>query len=131
MKDMTFDEMWAAPAIIQFIWGMSINGSAIGMGLYKKAMKDHPEYFPDEIEAQRKWAAIPKSVHDAYWAEREALREPSEIGLIASIELLSEDPAKYKEWADKNEQTRAARDKQLKALHDKHYGPYGVKWHGC
>lgn len=48
---------------------MGIMKQPIGSSTYDKAIKEHPEYFPDEIERIRKWELIPQKVHDKYWEE--------------------------------------------------------------
>lgn len=69
MKDLTEKEFFEAPNKVQYIYMMGMMKRAIGSGVYEDAIKEHPEYFPDEVEHTRKWDAIPQDVHDKYWEE--------------------------------------------------------------
>lgn len=57
------------PAIIQYILAASYLNQAIGSWAYEKAIKEHPEYFVDELIARSKWALVPQLDKDAYCHE--------------------------------------------------------------
>jgi len=57
------------PTIVVFVKMMAVMDQPIGYEMYRKALDEHPEYFPEEVEEERKWAAIPQDVKDAYYAE--------------------------------------------------------------
>ena len=73
MKDLTTKEFFEAPSRVQYIFTAGMVKQYIGSSLYNKAIEEHPEYFPDEIEHRKKWASIPQKTHDDYWKEYWAL----------------------------------------------------------
>lgn len=60
MKDLSYAEFEKAPSKVQFLYVAAIMKQPVGSQMIEDAIKDHPEYFPDELEHRRKWAAIPK-----------------------------------------------------------------------
>ena len=69
MKYLTPKEFSKAPAKIQWLYTMALVKQPIGSSTLENAIKEHPEYFPDELEHRRKYDLIPQQVHDDYWKE--------------------------------------------------------------
>lgn len=69
MKRLTLDEFNKAPKDVQAIHALAMLGMPVGSGLFERAVKEHPQYFPEEVAHRKKWNSIPQSVHDAYWKE--------------------------------------------------------------
>jgi len=132
MKDLTDKEFFEVPNKVQYIYMMGMMKQPIGSSTYEKAIKEHPEYFPDEVEHRKKWAAIPQEVHDKYWEEYWKIEEevmkdvsPSKgiMGWIDDQEGYSE---WNKKWTEANEKAKPLRE----ALHKKFYSEYGIEWNG-
>jgi len=132
MKDLTYKELLEAPARVQFIYTMAMAKQPVGSQIIEDAIKESPEYFPDELEHRRKWALIPQQVHDDYWKEREILRAemykemPPSKGILGWID----DPKGYEEWNIAYEKCSKAEKPFAAALHKKFYGQYGIEWNG-
>lgn len=75
MKDLTVKEFEDAPVNVQYIYMCAVLKQPIGLDTYEDAIKEHPEYFPDEIKHRKKSEKIPQEVHDAYFEERYKLEE--------------------------------------------------------
>jgi len=133
MKNLTHKELKDAPSEVQYLYMCSVMNHPIGSSIYEETIKKHPEYFPDEIEHRKKWEAIPKEVHDAYWKEywkidKEIYKDVPHRG--KGILFYAQNP---KEYAEYKEAFDAARKKALplhEALHRKFYSKYGIEWHG-
>ncbi len=132
MKNLTYKEFLDAPAKIQFLYKMGIAKHPVGRKILEDAIKENPEYFPDEIEHRRKWALIPQQVHDDYWKEMEILKTemykdmPESKGILGWID----DPKGYEEWSAKWSECYEKEQPLAKALHQKFYGRYGIQWNG-
>jgi hypothetical protein len=132
MKDLTNKEFFEAPNKVQYIYMMGMMKQPIGSSTYEDAIKEHPEYFPDEVEDRRKWDAIPQEIHDKYWEEyweidKEVMKDvPPSKGVIGWID----DQEGYNEWNKKwtkaNEKAKPLRE----SLHKKFYSEYGIEWNG-
>jgi hypothetical protein len=48
------------PSLVAYVKMSGITGVPIGAATYERAIKEHPEYFPEEVEYRRKYAAIPE-----------------------------------------------------------------------
>lgn len=48
------------PSIVAYVKFAGLTGTPIGIATYERAIKEHPEYFPEEVEYRRKYAAIPE-----------------------------------------------------------------------
>jgi hypothetical protein len=48
------------PALVAYVKMAGITGVPIGATTYERAIKEHPEYFSEEVEYRRKYAAIPE-----------------------------------------------------------------------
>lgn len=47
------------PSIVAYVKASAFYGTPIGYATYERAIKEHPEYFPEEVEYRRKFNAIP------------------------------------------------------------------------
>jgi len=50
------------PHGVLYIWAMGNIGQPIDTDTYNRAIANHPEYFPDEIEFRRRFDAIPEDI---------------------------------------------------------------------
>lgn len=121
MKDLTYEEFINAPKDVQALHILASTKTPIGSSLYEKTIKEHPEYFPEEIEHRRKYDLIPQEVHDAYWEGREVLDDELLKSNKGILNLIHNTEAK-KEW----DEAYAKFSKEEKALHKKHYSKYGI-----
>ena len=132
MKDLTDKEFFEVPNKVQYIYMMGMMKQPIGSSTYDKAIKEHPEYFPDEVEHRKKWAAIPQEVHDKYWEEYWKIEEEvmKDVSLSKGIMAWLDDQEGYSEWNKKwteaNEKAKPLRE----ALHKKFYSEYCIEWNG-
>ena len=132
MKYLTPKEFSKAPAKIQWLYTMALAKQPIGSSTLENAIKEHPEYFPDELEHRRKYDLIPQQVHDDYWKEWRVLIDemykemPPSKGILSCID----DPKGYKEWSIAYEKAKKKQEPLQKALHDKFYHQYGIEWNG-
>lgn len=126
MKKLTMQELIEAPQTVQILY---LNRTC-SASMFKEALKNHPEYFPDEIEYRRKWAAIPDSVHESYRAQTEALKEtiehlkpPPGTGSPGMADYLNPDyVSPWQAHIDAGEKIRP----QLLEIYRRHYEPHGV-----
>ena len=132
MKDLTNKEFEHAPNIVKYIYGMSITKQPIGGSTLDKAIEEYPEYFPDEVNSMKKWAAIPQKVHDAYWKEywkidKELNKDTPHLG--KGIMYYAEHPEEYVEcsraWKVAYEKGKPLK----KELHEKFYAKYNIEYH--
>lgn len=132
MKNLTHEELIAAPPKIRSIYFLAITKTPMGSGLIESAIKEHPEYFPDEVEHRKKWSLIPQSVHDDYWKEWRALEEKvyADIPDFGGISNAMKHPEKFAEWSSARDAASEKARPLFKALHDKHYSKYGIEWNG-
>jgi len=132
MKDLTYKELENAPSIVKFLYLRAMAKEPVGSSMIEEAIKDYPEYFPDELEHRRKWVLIPQQVHDDYWKEREILRTemykemPPSKGILGWIN----DPKGYEGWNIAYEKCRKTEAPLAAALHKKFYSQYGIEWNG-
>ena len=130
MKNLSEKEFYDAPNTIQVLYYKSIMKHPIGYDEYKKAIKEYPEYFPEEVEHERKWNFIPKNIHNEYWTEMEILRKeifkdlPEGRGILFWIN----NPNELKIWQDQYEKLKIKGLPKAKKLHQKFYSPYGIEW---
>ena len=132
MIDLTQKEFNKAPVIIKVLQVLAATKQPIGMGTYEKAMREHPEYFVDEIEHKKKWNLIPESVHDAHDKEWIVLQNkvtgeyPNSKGLLYWLDHPKEMDGNYKAC----EGVRNRYKPQFKELHDKYYAKYDIEFNG-
>lgn len=134
MKNLTFDELAKAPSKVKFLYTMAIIGQPVGSQMVEDAIKESPEYFPDELDRKRKWALIPQSVHDEYWSEREKMREevykdmPPSKGIIGWA--MDEDRTGFEKWQEAYRKCREIEKPLAEAIHKKYYEKYGIEFTG-
>lgn len=134
MKNLTDKELQDAPATIKFLYWSAKSDIYISSQMLEEAMRDYPEYFPEEIEYKRKWALIPQSVHDAYWLERHKQIEdiykdmPPNKGIIGWASDKSGND--YNIWNDTYKKLREIEKPLAEALHKKYYSQYGIDFNG-
>lgn len=129
MKDLTDKEFFEAPNKVQYIYMAAMMNQPIGSNIYEDAIKEHPEYFPDEVEYRRKWDAIPQDVHDKYWEEywkldKDVMKNvPPSKGIFGWIDDQEGYAEWNKKWTEANEKAKPLRE----ALHKKFYSKYNIK----
>ena len=134
MKNLTYKELLEAPARVQFLYWMASTKQPVGSQMIEDAIKESPEYFPDELEHRRKWALIPQCVHDEYWAGKEKLRTecykdmPPSKGIIGWA--FDESGDDYNNWNTAYQKCREIEKPLAEALHKKYYGQYGIEYNG-
>lgn len=132
MKYLTEKEFFDAPSKVQYIYMMGMMKIPIGSSTYEDVIKEHPEYFPDEVEHRRKWDSIPQEVHDKYWEEyleldKEIMKNvPPNKGIMGWID----DQEGYSEWNKKRTEAYEKGNTLREALHKKFYSKYGIEWNG-
>jgi hypothetical protein len=132
MKKLTREEFLEAPTKVQFLYLMSMLNTPVGAKSFEDAIKESPEYFPDELEHRRKWALIPQQVHDDYWKERDVLHKeifndmPPSKGIVYWVE----NPQDYTEWILLYKNLRQIEEPLAEAIHKNHYNQYGIEWNG-
>ena len=131
MRDLTLDEFEDAPTKVQYIYVSLLMNHPIGSSIYEEAIKENPEYFPDEIEHREKWNAIPQEVHDAYWEEymeidQEIFKDVPHTGkgLMFYLNNPKESNEHKKAWDAAYKKVLPLRE----ALHRKFYSKYGIKF---
>lgn len=134
MKDLTYKELLEAPARVQFLYTMAIAKQPVGSQMIEDAIKESPEYFPDELEHRRKWALIPQTVHDEYWAEREQLRTECYKAMPPSKGIsgwaMDESKEDYNNWNTAYQKCREIEKPLAEAIYKKYYGQYGIEFNG-
>lgn len=131
MKDLSNKEFEDAPAKVKYIYMCAFMKQPIGSSIYEDAIKEHPEYFPDEVEHRKKWEAIPKEVHDAYFEEYHKIDEElfSDIPHKGKgIMFFANNPEADKEFSRAWEAANKKALPLLEALHRKFYSKYGIEW---
>lgn len=123
-----------APARVQFLYTMSMMKQPVGRQMVEDAMRESPEYFPDELELRRKWALIPQSVHDEYWIAKEKLHAeifkdmPPSKGILGWI--TDNDTEGYQKWNEAYQKCRDIERPLEKELHEKFYSEYDIEYNG-
>jgi len=132
MKYLNEKEFFEAPSKVKYIYMMGMMKIPIGSSTYEDVIKEHPEYFPDEVEHRRKWDAIPQEVHDNYLEEyweldKEIMKNvPPNKGIMGWID----DQEGYSEWNKKWTEAYEKGNPLREALHKKFYSKYGIEWNG-
>lgn len=128
MKKLTEKELQEAPNDVQYVYMCSIINHPIGINTYQEAVKKHPEYFPEEVEYNKKWNLIPQEVHDSYWKEyleldKEIMKNvPPSKGIFG----WAKDPEGLNEWEKTYYEAEEKGRPLRKELHQKHYSKYGI-----
>lgn len=124
-----------APSSVQFVKMMAVMEQPIGLEMYERALKDGPEYFPEEIEYRSKWALIPKEVKDAY----------SKESPLWKLDVDDNAPDEVKHWpgflgatdhdwkvrgvwyaSDEYKANEKRREQQEIECYNRHFGEYGL-----
>lgn len=130
MKNLTEKELLEAPGIVQSIYMIASMNRPIGTSTINKAIKDHPEYFPEEVEHREKWKTIPQEVHDNFEKEfleldKKLMKDvPPSKGIVSWIN----NPEEHQEWNKKFTEAKEKGKPLHKKLHEKHYSKYGIEW---
>ncbi len=134
MKDLTYEDLITAPTRVQFLYLAAIRNEPVGSQMIEDAIKESPEYFQEELEYKRKWALVPQSVHDEYWAAREELGKeiykdmPPSKGIIGWA--ADKDFDGYNKWSDAYNKCREIEKPLAEEIHRKFYGEYGIEFSG-
>ncbi len=75
MKDLSVKEFEDVPSKVKYIYMCAVMKQPIDSTIYEDAIKEHPEYFIEEVEHSRKLDAIPQEVHDPYFKEYHKIDE--------------------------------------------------------
>ena len=132
MKNLTYDELLKAPAKVKFLYSMAMMNEPVGSQIKKDAIKENPEYFPDEIALENKWDLIPQTVQDEYWVEREKIRKdiykdmPPSKGIIGWS--MDGDKNGYYKWQNEWDKCYKAEMILAKEIHQKYYGKYNIEF---
>lgn len=123
MRTLTTAELDSAPTEIQFLYTCGVMKIPVGTSIVNKAMEQHPEYFPDEIENKKKWEMVPKSATDEYFKEYHEIWKDhyKDIGLSPGI-----GSPDFLEWYKKSVKIGPIPEDKMAALNEKHYGVYGI-----
>jgi hypothetical protein len=119
------------PPLVALIMMHRQVGMPIGMSTYDKAIAEHPEYFPEEVEHRKNWASIPQSVHDAYKAELDELyfKETGEKEIIPfgkGMAYWMEHLEEYEEFRKEQKILFEKRQQIERVLHEKYYSKYNI-----
>lgn len=132
-KTLTNKQFEEAPAEVQNVYIHALCKIPIGTSNFNEAVEKYPEYFPEETELRRKWAAVPQEIQDTYWEEYKKLDK--EIykdvphkgkGLLFFANNPKEDKEHSIAWNKANEKSKPLK----RALHNKYFSKYGIKWNG-
>ncbi len=98
-----------------------------GSAQMNRMIEKYPEWFPEEVEHRRKWALVPEEVKDAHvkeWmvAYNEATGAIPAGGIMAHIM----DSEYSRNWHQKYSEAMEKLKPIEKAIHEKHYGKYGL-----
>jgi len=133
MKNLSLNELEEVPVVVQYIWVMGASNTPIGSSIYNKAIKEYPQYFPEEVEHERKWSLIPKEVHEAYFKECHELDKviykdvPHQgKGIMFFVNNPKADKEHHTAWTEADKESESLRKK----LHDKYYLKYGIEYNG-
>lgn len=100
----------------------------VGSDMFRQAILENPDHFPEEYARMKAWEAIPQEVHNAYRRDWEIMYaelhkdEPDSDGIFGIMEN-TEKSRIWQAWWGKTYPIE--REKEAK-LHKKHYSKYGV-----
>lgn len=134
MKELTTEEFSEAPNRVQYIHMCAHQNIPIGMSILDEAIDKYPEYFPDEVEHIRKWAAVPEELKDEYFKKcaeihREVFADAPQCPNKGLLHMIR-DPEGQKEmkaWEESNKIRFPKKEKLKDQLYDKMFGKYGLK----
>lgn len=132
MKKLTEKEFTKAPRLIQFAYMLSSENIPVSSKILGECMEKYPEYFPYEIEAKRKWAAVPQKVHDDYWEQRKILEAETFKDMPPSMGLIgwANNPGAFENWRKEYEKRQSELKPKIRALHENFYKKYGIEYNG-
>jgi|GEM_PF-6625084 len=124
------------PSSVLFVKMAAYFNMPIGLETFERALKDGPEYFPEEIEYRRKWDAIPQEVKDAYFAESSLYKlhnyDGSEPEIIRNWPgIISATDDEFKAWNEYHDseayknKVKAQEQKDIEC-YNKHFAKYGL-----
>ena len=88
MFEMTDDEFFKAPFIVQYLYIMASANMVVSVSLYEEARKQWPQYFaPDDTIAM----AIIEDDWDKFY-ETQAHEEQSPLGLLQTLREVAPEP---------------------------------------
>jgi hypothetical protein len=131
MKELSQSDFLNAPSIIQFIWIAGISKTFIGISTFEEAIKNHPEYFPDEIAHRQRWEAIPQDVKDNYYKESGMLYEEmsrDDLGKGKGLMHFVQNPGDFDANMKLHEKRRPEYLKKMLLLHNKYFAKYGIEF---
>lgn len=130
MRDLTHKEFEAAPSKVAFLYISALLKQPVGGKMIDDAIKEYPEYFPDEIEHRKKWASVPEDVKEEYFSALSKMHEevykdmPPSKGIIGWIK----DPKGYEEWNKAWQTFRPIEKQKEKEIHEKYLTPHGINY---
>jgi hypothetical protein len=129
MKDLTPEELNAAPPVIQYMWSMAFCRQAIGMSIFEEAIANYPEYFPEEVAHRKLHDSIPQHVHEEYLREYREMHSEVYKDLPPSKGIIgwSLDPHGYAEWVKAYDKAALVAKDREKEIFNRHYKQYGLK----
>lgn len=132
LPDLTYQQILEAPLLVQQIYIAAQTRGVIGGTTYERAIKEHPEYFPEEVERRRVWDAIPQSVHDAYWEEIWTLEKRVKVDMPPSKGMLYwiANPEEHEQWLREGDKCAVILKPFIKDIHEKYYKGYGIEYKG-
>jgi len=134
MKNLTWEALHKAPALVYQVRMCSMMGIPIGLSLYEEALEKHPEYFPEEVEHLRKWNSVPEKLKDEHYEESRAIDEKFDVagpplpnkGLMHMI-TNSEGQKELEVWRKYNADTYEEREKEKRDLYNRYFNKFGLK----
>jgi len=116
-------DFFELPDIIQFLYIQWLGEMPVGASTYEKAIKEYPEYFPEEVEYRRKWNAIPQAVKDQYNKESgELFQAEQEANPSKGLLYYCQHPEEWEERSTIYEEFSKKEDE----LFNKHFSKYGL-----
>lgn len=121
------------PGIIMYLMAASYMKQPVGSWAYKKAKEEHPEYFVEELEQERKWNLVPEEVKNAYSSEissvtAEIYKECSVAAGGGGILYWLDHPFEMAEFDKCIRSKRSEVERVEKEIHDKYLAAYGIEY---
>ncbi len=134
MKNLTTNEFFEAPALVQWIYTCAINNAPIGSSTHEEAIEKHPEYFLEEVEHRRKWASVPEELKEKYYTKHRQIEKDYEArgpkmpnkGILHMIND-SEGQRELEAWRKYRDSIYPAMKKKQDALYNKMFKKYGLR----
>lgn len=134
------------PSKVAFVLGAKYSQTPISFEMYESALKEYPEWFPEEIERRRRWDAIPKDEKDEYYSLSKEWSLPTDGFLSECEEIFGKMPDpdlrgvgiiqrvtthEHRDWTAHDNWFKKVfelRHKQEGELYDKYFAKYGFKY---